>query len=386
MSRREQLLAQLAGEIRAGLGTGILRVGIDGVDGAGKSCFAAELAHALAPAPLICASVDGFHNPRARRYARGRGSPAGFYHDSYNYAGLKAALLDPLSPGGNRRYRTAIFDHEQDAAVAQAEKLAEPPLILLFEGIFLHRPELRDYWDYSIFLYVSPAISVARCLARAGTPDVTPDPTAPEHRRYVEGQALYLAACQPEQRATHVINNEQLEAPFIVSRDPDAEARRRDPGALQGAQAASRSQRPGPDERCPDCGALHADGRDCRAWFDECLALEFSDPAYGAVHHLTVLSYMLQHNGYSAAVWPEAVRLLARFVEDGAEPAAMRPQVAELARAGSVTGGPGPDFLADIVWRQHITSLALNDPARYGDSVRAWAAAVLADCRPYLER
>ena len=236
MNERERLIAQIAGEIRSRMGAGILRVGIDGVDGAGKSCFAAELAAALAPTPLICASVDGFHHPRAHRYVRGRNSPAGFYYDSYNYAGLKAALLDPLSPGGSRRYRTAIFDHEQDTAVTMAEQLAEPPLILLFEGIFLHRPELRTYWDYSLFLYVSPAVSVARCLARASTPDVTHDPTAPEHRRYVAGQALYLATCHPEQRATHLINNEQLATPFLVARDPDA---------APGAQPADRKKRPG---------------------------------------------------------------------------------------------------------------------------------------------
>jgi len=64
----------------------VLRVGIDGVDGAGKTTFADELAAALAPfgRPVIRAGVDGFHHPRAVRYRRGRESPEGFFRDSYD--------------------------------------------------------------------------------------------------------------------------------------------------------------------------------------------------------------------------------------------------------------------------------------------------------------
>jgi len=32
----------------------------------------------------------------------GRDSPVGFYLDSFDYAGLKKVLLDPLGPGGSR--------------------------------------------------------------------------------------------------------------------------------------------------------------------------------------------------------------------------------------------------------------------------------------------
>jgi hypothetical protein len=32
----------------------------------------------------------------------------------------------------------------------------------------------------------------------------------------VEGQSIYLKTCQPWERATVVVNNEDLEAPFIV--------------------------------------------------------------------------------------------------------------------------------------------------------------------------
>ena len=58
----------------------MLRVGIDGVDGAGKTTLADTLADALEAAGIavIRASVDGFHHPRAVRYRLGRESPEGF--------------------------------------------------------------------------------------------------------------------------------------------------------------------------------------------------------------------------------------------------------------------------------------------------------------------
>jgi uridine kinase len=216
MPERQEILHTVAAAILHRPTSQVVRVGIDGVDGAGKSMFGDELAQVLAAAGrrLIRASVDGFHNPRAIRYRLGRQSPEGYFRDSYNYEQLKAMLLDPLSPGGNGRFRTAAFDHRTNQPVIVPEALAAPGDILVFDGIFLHCPELRSYWDYSIFLEVGVAVSMARCAQRDGS---SPDPHAPANRRYVEGQQLYLRECEPWQYATVVINNEMLESPGIVA-------------------------------------------------------------------------------------------------------------------------------------------------------------------------
>lgn len=195
----------------------VTRIAIDGVDGAGKTRFADELGEVLGSVgrSVIRASVDGFHNPRAIRYRQGRSSPEGFFYDSYDYAQLKAVLLDPLGPGGSRQYRVAVFDHVTDSPVNAPTRVAVPGDILLFDGIFLHRPELRACWDYSIFLEVAFAVSVPRGAQRDGS---SPDPRAPGNRRYVEGQELYLRTCEPTRLASIVINNDDLGAPHVVPR------------------------------------------------------------------------------------------------------------------------------------------------------------------------
>jgi hypothetical protein len=56
--------------------------------------------------------------------------------------------------------------------------------------------------------------------------------------------------------------------------------------------------------KCPLCGGEFASIEQCRERFDLCMALEYQNPsAYGAVHHLSVVCYMLQHNAYSDEVW-----------------------------------------------------------------------------------
>src|SRR6185436_20240609 len=177
---------QIAAAVLALPSSGIARVGIDGVDGAGKTTFADELHDVLRPSgrPVIRAGVDGFHHPRPIRYRRGRTSPEGFYRDSYDYATLDRVLLGPLGPGGTGRYRRAVFDVDADLVVEAPEERAAPGSILLFDGIFLHRPELASRWDLSIFLRVEWA---RNHRLRGPVPE---DPDDPRHHRYRAGQRI----------------------------------------------------------------------------------------------------------------------------------------------------------------------------------------------------
>ncbi len=214
--QRAQLIAQIAEPILALSNPRVLFVAIDGVDGAGKTTFADELAAVLATSarPIIRASVDSFHNPRAARYRQGRSSPRGFFEDSYDYAKLREYLLAPLSPGGTLRFRRAAFDVDRDTPVVASEELAPLGSILVLDGIFLHRESLRRYWNFSVLLEVGFEISIPRGAQRGAG---SPDPRAPSNRRYVQGQEIYLEECNPREHATLVVNNEDLEEPRIVT-------------------------------------------------------------------------------------------------------------------------------------------------------------------------
>jgi uridine kinase len=70
---RSACIQELAAAIIAGQRDHPVRVAIDGVDGSGKTTLADELVDLIHSAgrEVIRASVDGFHNPRDVRYARG---------------------------------------------------------------------------------------------------------------------------------------------------------------------------------------------------------------------------------------------------------------------------------------------------------------------------
>lgn len=195
----------------------VLRVAVDGVDGVGKTTFGDLLAQELRMAgrPVIRSSVDGFHNRRSVRYRAGR-TAEGFYQDSYDYEALRRCLLEPLSTGGAMKYRTAAFDHTTDSAVAMPERLADAGSILVFDGLFLHRPELRPYWDFSIFLDAPFEITVPRGASRGpGFGDA--DPLAPSNDRYVEGNRIYFAEAEPKIHASVLVDYSDFSHPRIVA-------------------------------------------------------------------------------------------------------------------------------------------------------------------------
>jgi uridine kinase len=216
---RTELLAQVAAIIAEMDPGWPLRVAIDGVDGAGKTTFADELVGPIKRQgrPVIRASVDSFHNPRAIRYFRGRDSSEGYFRDSFNYDALIENLLEPLGPNGSRLYRCAAFDYRTDSPVMAPMLRSRDNAVLLLDGIFLLRPELRAYWDLTIFLDVSFEVSAERTAKRDG--NSSPDPNAPENRRYVEGQKLYLSECTPKAAADLVVDNNDLRRPILSFRD-----------------------------------------------------------------------------------------------------------------------------------------------------------------------
>jgi uridine kinase len=195
-----------------------VRVAIDGVDAAGKTTLAEELVTPLQACgrPVIRASIDGFHHPARLRYQRGTTSPEGYYHDSFNCQALIECLLAPLGQGGSRRYRTAVFDFRTDTAVQSPPRVAEAHAVLLFDGVFLLRPELRGCWEFTIFVDVSFEVTLAwaqqRDLALFGN---VRDVTQRYQQRYIPGQRLYLEACCPLQRADLVVENNDPGQPVM---------------------------------------------------------------------------------------------------------------------------------------------------------------------------
>jgi len=116
-------------------------------------------------------------------------------------------VLLPLGPGGDRWYRPAIFDHRTDTALDLPAQHAPAGAVLLFDGVFLQRPELRDHWDLAVFVDVSPELALRRALVRDAALLGGAAAVRQRYReRYLPGQRLYREQCAPARRADLVID------------------------------------------------------------------------------------------------------------------------------------------------------------------------------------
>jgi len=207
--KRPELLERLVGFLLELERPHTVRVAIDGPDGAGKTTVADELAELVGSRrPVIRAGVDDFHNPRAYRLRRGPDSPEGYFLDSSDYEALRNVLLDPLGPGGSGRYRRRVFDYRVDGKVEAPEEEALPGALLLFDGVFLLRPELRALWDFSIFVQADFDEIVRRAEARDRELMGGAEAVRERYRtRYIPGQKLYFSRCAPQEIADVVVDN-----------------------------------------------------------------------------------------------------------------------------------------------------------------------------------
>jgi hypothetical protein len=134
---------------------------------------------------------------------------------------------------------------------------------------------------------------------------------------------------------------------------------------------------------CSVCGAVLPEGSTCQSIFDEFLNLEFTDPAYGQVHYLTVTCFMLQHERYSdeALVWTQAT-LKAYFDEELTAPQ-IRQRAAQTAnranRTWKVTRRADERPLPKVAWSMTIADVAQStrDSEMYCEQVRRWARTTL---------
>jgi uridine kinase len=195
------------------------RVAVDGPDTAGKSTLADELADRLCALgrAVVRASIDGFHRPRDARYRRGRLSPEGYYEESFDLQALQELLLEPLGPEGSREYRAEVFDYMSDSPIVKPVTRAPRDAVLVFDGVFLLRPELDRNWDVRIHLQVAEDEILRRARQRDGVRLASPaEVNLRYQKRYLPAQRVYAARVRPADLADFVIGNDNPAAPLLA--------------------------------------------------------------------------------------------------------------------------------------------------------------------------
>jgi uridine kinase len=124
-------------------------VAIDGHSAAGKSTLARILQTKHSDA--VVAQTDDFYRPLDLGY-RATLDAAGGYAEYYDWQRLEAQVLRPLRSGTKARYQRYEWDTNELGDWATID----PVGLVIVEGCYSARPELRAYYDAIAFVVASP--------------------------------------------------------------------------------------------------------------------------------------------------------------------------------------------------------------------------------------
>jgi uridine kinase len=167
-------------------------VGIDGCGGAGKSTLARGIGEAFADRVSIV-RCDDFYRPLVGEQSSELTAQQA-YENYFDWRRLREEALIPLRSGQRARFQR--HDWTTDTPAEWIE--IEPREIVIVEGVFSMRPELRPLLDIAIFIETRREERVRRMSAR-------PQPSTSWMARWIAAEDWYLEHIAPHRHADLVI-------------------------------------------------------------------------------------------------------------------------------------------------------------------------------------
>ncbi len=222
-SARTELIADLAAEI-SDIGHHRLRVAVDGYTAAGKTSFGHELAASMRMLgrSTLRASFDDFKKPwrDAKEKGYDRTSGPGYYRNAPDFESAVELLLEPAGRTGSGSVVLCAHDPLTGADHRSTTVQAPPDAVLIVDSVFAFRPEYDRYWDYRIWLDISPELSLERGVDRDTDLEGRADAERLHRERYHAAELIYIDEVKPRSRAQIVIDNSDYAAPRIVEHRP----------------------------------------------------------------------------------------------------------------------------------------------------------------------
>jgi uridine kinase len=190
---------------------------VTGVDTAGKTCFARALEEHLERLDddVQVVHLDDFHHPRATRYARHGDEAHRYLHQSFDFGALIERVLVPLRRDGRLDVELELLDVLTDTLEQPRRYVVGADSVVIVEGVFLLRPELRRFWDLTIVLEVDWEVVCRRAYAR-DVPVFGDDVMRKYREKYLPAQQRYAAAVEPAKLADILIDNSDWRTPRII--------------------------------------------------------------------------------------------------------------------------------------------------------------------------
>lgn len=148
---KRDVLAELAAEILHNYARGRVIVAIDGDTAVESAAFARDLAEALRETghAAVVAHLDDFLRPAEERDSPPATADEHEYQHRYDYDTLRRVLIDPFKLGGSAGF---VLAAHRETPIEPKWTTTARDAILLVDGPFALRPELKGRWNNTIRL------------------------------------------------------------------------------------------------------------------------------------------------------------------------------------------------------------------------------------------
>lgn len=181
-------------------------VGIDGLGGAGKSTVSNSLKLKLQDKGYesTVMHIDDFIHTKNIRYNMFKEEWFCYYNIQWRYDYLIEEILLPIRNGSQIDKQIELYDKENDNYVLKPVAILQDHILLL-EGIFLQRKELRKYLDFIIYIDAPKELRLKRVLERDSYIGEIEDIKDKYKRRYFPAEEIYISEYSPIENANLVL-------------------------------------------------------------------------------------------------------------------------------------------------------------------------------------
>jgi uridine kinase len=197
-----------------------LRVAIDGRTASGKTTFGDELAAALRllGRSTLRTSLDDFKKTwrDAKEKGYDRTSGEGYYRNAYDFESARELLLKPAGSEGSGQIVLCAHDPLTGQDHRNVFVTSSDEAILIVDSVFAFRPEYNVFWDFRIWIEVSPQVALERGIARDSDAEGFEAATFVHRYRYGVAEEIYIEEVNPCALADVRIDNTDFARPLIL--------------------------------------------------------------------------------------------------------------------------------------------------------------------------